>query len=284
MSERSRFGRAAGRLRSLASQALGRTAPVEAGYAGLLDGRRLWLALPPGAGEVALVGPDGAHVRLADELAEEAPEGATEESAGRTPAWRAVRLDLEPLAGAEPASYAVVVGDGAAPVSLPEEAWDRVAPIGPGEGLRMVLERGRDGTLAVRVRPPRVGRPLRTVAYEGGDALLGCTPGSGGGGESFFLLDKNGDVAVELAGEPEEGLLRCLISDADLPEVPGPYRVTIGPERVPVVRHADCLEDASPVLLPFIVDDEDRAVARLRFRPDGQLVVRRLPLLREQSG
>lgn len=280
MSERSRVGRAAGRLRSLASQALGRTTPVEAGYAGLLDGRRLWLAVPPGVGEVALVGPDGARVRLADELAEE----PADESAGSTPTWRAVRLDLEPLVGAEPASYAVVVGDGAAPVSLPEEAWDRVAPTGPGGGLRMVLERSGDGSLAVRVRPPRVGRPLRTVAYEGGDALLGCDPGSDGAGETFFLLDENGDVAVELAGEPADGLVRCVISDADLPEVPGPYRVTIGPDRIPVVRHADSLEDASPVLLPFIDDDEDRAVARLRFRPDGQLVVRRLPLPTEQSG
>lgn len=105
------------------------SAPVEAVFAGVLDGRRLWVAVPARPGRLALR-PSGGGDPL--DLPADAPE---------QPGFLSARIDLASL---PPASYDVVVAgpDGVAPASTP--------PLPPQGRRRHRLHRTDDGRLVLR--------------------------------------------------------------------------------------------------------------------------------------
>lgn len=126
-----------------------RTASVEAVFAGVLDGRHLWVAVEERPGRLALRGADGDVLDLPDD-------------APAQPGHLSARLVLAALP-AGPASYDVVlVGpDGAAPVTAPDLA--------SAGRWRHRLHRADDGRLV-----------LRTVEPESALVLVGASSGPDG--------------------------------------------------------------------------------------------------------
>ena len=128
-----------------------RGAPVAA-FAGVLDGRSLWLAIDARPGSLALRdAASGDVIALAGQQADDQP------------AYRGARLDLGELRAGTEAAYDVVVVPSSG--RSPKPVWTHplpptVAPV--VDGARWDLRRGDDGTLRlVRAAVPAGGRADR---------------------------------------------------------------------------------------------------------------------------
>ncbi|WP_148615618.1 hypothetical protein [Nocardioides rubriscoriae] len=176
---------------------------VETVFAGVLDGRRLWLAIAAQPGVLALRGPDGV-VDLPREVDDR-------------PGHLAARLDLASLPAAATSYDVVLVADGRATPLVTGPLPAARVPAAPGGDTRHVLERADDATLRLRTEPLAPAYELVTVDA-GPDALrLEVT-----GPDGPLTLDTD-----DLLGQAG----------------PTMAPVLVGPDRLPVRRRDDDLPD-----------------------------------------
>lgn len=245
--------------------------PVVA-FAGVLDGRRLWLAIDAAPGSLGLRDvASGDVVALASEVPDD------------DPAFRSVRVDLGALPGAPaPAAYDVVLvpaGGGA-----PKPVWSHPLPVGgpvrtplADDGSHAwALERGDDGGLrAVRSpQPPSVA--LHRVGQDGDTVVLAIEPPSTDEGADLRLVDQEGALVLALpTSRGDDGLLHASLSLADLPVGAEVWpRVLVG--ELPVRRrHDDLVKAQAAAMLPQLFgEDLETPVLRLRWTPEGTLGLR----------
>lgn len=228
-----------------------------ASYAGILDGRHLWLSLESD-GVAGLRGPSGSHPLTA---------GIT---------------DLLELLPAGDATYDVVLdGD---PVSIAPFHDDPVrVPLSPDGRTQLSLERTDAGHLRVGRRSVAPTALLEAIELRGADAHLTIQPaGEVQQGTHLVLLDAEDQVLDTLPVTAHEGHVEALLGVAELPAgYFGVVRLAIGTETewVRIRRRACDLVDAhKAVLLPELHDatddDDSEPKARFRWSPDSLLVVR----------
>lgn len=253
--------------------------PVVA-FAGILDGRSLWLAIHAAPGSLALRATgtgDGPGDVVA--LASDVPDD--------DPAFRSVRVDLAQLpGGAEPASYDVVLvpaGGGS-----PKPVWSHPLPTGSlvrtplsaDGGHAWSLERGEDGGLRAVRSPQPATVALRAVAQAGDAITLAIDPLPGDlpdhHGPDLRLVDKEGALVHTLPlTVGDDGLLHARLTLADLPSGDESWpRVMV--DEVPVRRRHDDLAKAqvSTMLPQLFGEDPETPELRLRWTPEGTLGLR----------
>jgi hypothetical protein len=242
--------------------------PVAA-YAGILDGRHLWLALESG-GRAGLHDPaTGSTVELADEV-----------------------TDLLSLLPAGAATYDVV--QGGRPVwGPPRPAGDPTrVPVAPDGLTQLSLERTEAGHLRVTRRPVPPTALLQAIELRDGDAHLTLLPpgdpGDPGGiapGTHLLLLDADDELLDQLPVTAHDGRVEALLGVADLPAGHfGVVRLALGTETDWVRirrRRSDLADPHRAVLLPELHGpdgdpeaEEDAPRARFRWNPDSHLVLR----------
>jgi hypothetical protein len=232
-----------------------RGAPVAA-FAGVLDGRSLWLAVDARPGSLALrESGSGDVIALSGDLPEDQP------------AFRSTRVDLAGLpVAADEAAYDVVVVPSSG--RSPKPVW--TPPLPPAtaavvDGTRWELRRSDEGMLRLvrAVVPPAA--ELTGVATEGDDIRVTTTPG----GELALVGEDDGVVATYadglLTAEPLTGVAAQLT------------RVTAG--GLPVRRRDNDLTDPGravplPELYAAEPGHEDDVRLRLRWSGDGLLMAR----------
>ncbi|MCD4536306.1 hypothetical protein LRP67_19615 [Nocardioides sp. cx-169] len=237
-----------------------------AAYAGVLDGRHLWLAIDAAPGSLALRETDsGDVVSLRSEVDDD------------DPAYRSIRVDLAGLAGA---SYDAVLvpgsGGRARPVwisPLPHDSLVRT-PVSEDGRYRWDLGRLDDGTLRLtRVEQPETVL-LRRVGLAGDSFVLTTDPVPE---PVLTLVGDTGSLLERPMSPTRDGLLEATLSLADLsladlpPDVPAETRVLVGGLPVRRRRH-DLSRPGIGVILPALFDG-DREAARVRVTPDGLLGV-----------
>lgn len=246
-----------------------------AAYARLLDGERLWLAVPAGAGRPALWDErDGHLVEPADDLPGDHVE---HDPSCRSVRWRVTEIVPEE----EDAELLLVVvpDDGGKPAPLrpaprPPASHLRIPPTSDGE-WRFAMRAGEDGFL--RVRRTRAARVVRLLDVElaGAAVTLTCTARQDGPVQLLFLA-KHGEVAHALPTERTPDGVVARLTAADLPPAPGGYRLAVGRagDQGSVVRRQNDLlvEESTSVLMPLLLDPETGQVAgRLQFNTQGVL-------------
>lgn len=254
-------------------------APVSA-YAGIGDGRTLWLAVEAVAGTLAFRPAEGGEVIAAhSDLAEDQP------------AYRSVRVDLTGpagLGGRGAATYDVVVvppgGGEPRPVwspPLPQGGPTRPPPAPDGR-TRFTLARTGPGFLQVRrVAVPPAAELLQVALRDGGIELV-IDPAAAGEPSDIGELLLVGAQDALLARLPltrgERGWEASLTLDAVPASADTALRVVVGtPDAwVPVRRrHNGLTKTSGAVLLPTLTDDETgQPLLRLRWGPGGGLQVR----------
>jgi hypothetical protein len=258
-------------------------------FAGLLDGRHLWLAADPGrtaATRLALRWADGRVTELpstVERMPTDAPGASTLVHA------RVALAELgAPAAAAHdgPAGARGVVARvvlarpsgvvaPSAPAGLLDQRVRRPSSMPPG--LRGDLHRAEDGCLELELWWAEGLAHLHRVASEDGAARL--VVGTDTGADAVVLLD-DGEVVATLGAAPRHAAdgdhLACLL-DPDLVAACGRSRLVVAvraPGRaVPVHRRADDLDapDAA-VALPAVPTGDGRAVS-LGWDAGGVLVV-----------
>lgn len=149
------------RLRRRAEEA----SPVELVFAGVLDGRRLWLAVDEQPGRLALRSASGDVLDL--------PASDADAQPGRL----AVRLDLAALPAAAASYDVVLVGpDGTVPLTTGPLAAGRVVAT---DGVRHLLERADDGALRLRTEVLAPSATLVSVAVAPDELVLEVTTPAG---------------------------------------------------------------------------------------------------------
>lgn len=251
--------------------------PVAA-YAGVLDGRHLWLAIEAVPGTL--------HLRDAGngDLIPLAPDPTQD------PDYLATVIDLTELARPAGqtghAAYDVVLKTSrlmpAKPVWVPPlpAAGPMRVPPAPDGVTQFAVERTEDGHL--RVVRETLPAAAELVAVERRDDSVHLTmrpPAPVAAGTHLLLLDPNDQVLGTLPVTGHDGLLEALVGVDDLP--PGWFgvlRFALGtPESWVRVRrrHSDLADPNSAVLLPELDDeDPDQPRARLRWSPDSLLAMR----------
>ncbi len=220
-------------------------------FAGILDGRHLWLAVDAQPGALTLRDrASGEVLDLPSEVTEDQPD------------HRSVRLDLDRLTGE---TYDVVLVP--APGRTPRPLWTPPLPAAAYRGW--ALRRGPDGELHVDRLPPERGVVLDAVRTDGDRVVLTLSEPV----DDLLLLGPDGAPA---------GRIGTTFGLADLPTGAGRLLQPVvgsAEEHRPVVRRAnDFTRPDAAVLLPHLVDDEDRPRARLRWRADVGLVIRLLAI------
>jgi len=232
--------------------------PVAA-YAGILDGRHLWLALESG-GAAELRGPGQAF------------------ALGEV-------TDLLTLLPDGEAAYDVVVGG--RPVWGPPRPADdptRV-PVSPDGLTQLGLERSEEGHLRVTRRPVSPTAVLDAIELRDGEAhLTVLPPGELEPGTHLVLLDADDEVLDQLPVTAHDGRVEALLGVTHLPAGHfGVVRLALGTDQSwqRIRRRASDLADPHrAVLLPELHDaadpeaDEDSPRARFRWNPDSHLVLR----------
>jgi hypothetical protein len=236
-----------------------RTEGPVAAYAGILDGRHLWLTLESG-GTAELHGP-GQALPL-DEV-----------------------TDLLALLPAGAATYDVL-HDGR-PVWGPPPAGDdpiRV-PVSPDGLTQLTLERTDAGHLRVGRRPVPPTALLEAIELRDGDVHLTLLPpGEVQPGTHLLLLDTTDELLDQLPVTAHDGHVEALLGVAALPAgYFGVVRLALGTETSWVRirrRRSDLADPHRAVLLPELHDttdpeaEEDKPRARFRWNPDSHLVLR----------
>lgn len=259
-------------------------------FAGLLDGRHLWLAVDPGRTDAT-----GLALRWADGRVTELPSTLEPTpAAGTGPTTlvhgRVALADLTapmPPAGADPAErggvarVVLLVPAGAVEPGLPAGVLDQRVrrPSSMPPGLRGDLRRTEDGRLELELWSARgVAHLHRAASTEGALRLAVVTDADA---DAVVLLDDQ-EVVATLDPDPGPGPgpdgdgLGCLL-DPDVVAACGRSSLLVAvrtPERaVPVHRRADDLDapDAA-VALPAVAAADGRTVG-LRWDAHGALVV-----------
>ncbi|GEP37739.1 hypothetical protein NPS01_14020 [Nocardioides psychrotolerans] len=249
--------------------------PVVA-FAGILDGRSLWLAIHAAPGSLALrVTGTGDVVALPSDVPDD------------DPAFRAVRVDLGALpGGAEPTSYDVVLvpagGGTPKPVwshPLPTDSLVRT-PLSADGTHAWSLERGEDGGLRAVRTPQPATVALRAVAQDGEavtlaiDPLPGDLPGHHG--PELRLVDQEGVLVHTLPLTiGNDGLLHARISLADLPTGDEVWPRVLVDEHAVRRRGDDLAKAQAATMLPQLFgEDPETPELRLRWTPEGTLGLR----------
>jgi len=252
--------------------------PVVA-YAGVLDGRHLWLAIDAMPGSLYLRDTgSGDLLPLQADPAED-------------PSYVSVRVDLTTLAAPPPgqggqATYDVVLKTSRLMPAravwtppLPTREPMRV-PLAPDGMTQFLLERSDDGHLRVARRSvpaaaELVGIELREVSVH----LTMRPPGDVEPGTHLLMLDPDDQVVGTVPVAGQAGVLEALVGVDDLP--PGWFgvvRFALGtPESWVRIRRrdSDLADPNHAVLLPELFDDDpDLPRARMRWSPDSLLAMR----------
>lgn len=241
-----------------------RTEDPTAAYAGILDGRHLWLTLESGEAAALL---DVATATIHDLDTE--------------------ITDLLALLPAGEATYDVV--HGGRPVWAPPLATDdptRV-PVSPDGLTQLSLDRTEDGHLRVSRSPVAATALLEAIELRGGDVHLTLVPpGEVAVGTRLLLLDADDQPLDQLPVTAHDGRVEALVSVTDLPAgYFGVVRLAVGTESSWVRirrRSSDLADPHRAVLLPELHDaaageadaEEDLPRARFRWNPDSHLVLR----------
>lgn len=231
-----------------------RGAPVAA-FAGVLDGRSLWLAVDARPGSLALreTG-SGDVVALSGDLPEDQP------------AYRSTRVDLAELPATDDAAYDVVVVPSGG--RSPKPVW--TPPLAPAtapvvDGARWVLGRSDEGNLRLtRVAVPPAAE-LTGISSEGDGIRVTTSPGG-----ELALVGEDDAVVATYA----DGVLTAAPLGSAAPQL---TRVTSG--GVPVRRRDNDLTDPGravplPELYAVEPGHEDHVRLRLRWSGDGLLMAR----------
>jgi hypothetical protein len=228
--------------------------PVAA-YAGILDGRHLWLTLESG-GTAELHG-QGQVIPLGE---------------------------VTDLLGVPQGLYRVL--GGGRPVWARPFAPDPVRiPVSPDGRSQLELERDDEGHLTVGRWEEEPTALLEAIELRGADVHLTLLPpGEVVPGAHLLLLDPDDRLLGQLPVTAHDGRVEALLGVADLPAGHfGVVRLALGTQTswVRIRRRASDLADPHrAVLLPELHDpqdpeaDEDTPRARFRWNPDSHLVVR----------
>ncbi len=243
-----------------------------AAFAGVLDGRHLWLAVDATPGTLALreTGTDKV-VPLASDIPEDDPR------------YRSVRSDLSALPGHDARRFEVVI---TAPGGKVHRVW--TPPLTQGEpvrtpardGVQWQVARSTDGTLELVREPAPGGALLVDIAIDADDVTTLGVAGAPDGSELRLVDDESGDVLVTLPLIHTPGRATASISPGDVPEGPG-LSAKLYAGDLPVRRRDHGLSrPAGAVLLPQVQNrdsGDDAPIWSLVFRwlPDGILRVRR---------
>ncbi len=233
-----------------------------AAYAGILDGRHLWLTLE-----------------------HDEPVALRDPGSGTAYPLESV-TDLLALLPADEATYDVVVGEGRRAQSVwtpPLDSPDPIRiPVSPDGLTRFSLLRSEQGSLRVHRAPAPPTALLEAIELRGPDVHLTLRPPGGvRQGDHLLLLDTDDQVLDVLPVTAHSGHVEALIGAGDLPAgYFGIVRFALGTEAewVKIRRgRSDLADPHRAVLLPELHDqdgDEDRPRARFRWNPDSLLVVR----------
>ena len=177
-------------------------------FAGVLDGRHLWLAVDATPGALALreAGPDpttGTVVPLASDLAEDDPR------------FRSVRSDLAALPGSGAGRYEVVI---TAPGGKVHRVWTpplrRNEPVlTPASGeVQWRVARTGDGTLELVREPAPPGALLVGIDIDADDVTTLRVEGAAPGAELRLVDDESGEVLVTRPLSDDDGVA---VADAE---------------------------------------------------------------------
>ncbi len=248
-------------------------------FAGVLDGRHLWLAVDATPGALALreAGPDpttGTVVPLASDLAEDDPR------------FRSVRSDLAALPGSGAGRYEVVI---TAPGGKVHRVWTpplrRNEPVlTPASGeVQWRVARTGDGTLELVREPAPPGALLVDIDIDADDVTTLRVEGAAPGAELRLVDDESGEVLVTRPLSDDDGVAVGTLSPADVPEGVG-LSAAVHVGDLPVRRRDnDLARPDNAVLLPQVQNDGDDGgddgaplfAIVFRWLPDGVLRVRR---------
>lgn len=228
-----------------------RGAPVAA-FAGVLDGRSLWLAIEAQPGSLALrESASGDVIALAGDLAEDQPD------------YRSLRVDLSALTEA---AYDVVLVPSSG--RSPKPVWTPPLPAATAavvDDQRWELHRTDEGQLRLQHAPvPPAAEHTEILAVDDGIRVTTAPAGE------LTLVGEAGDLVATLA----DGVLTSAAVSAAAPQL---ARVMAG--GLPVRRRDNDLTDpgrAVPLPELYAVDPgfEDRVRLRLRWSGDGLLMAR----------
>lgn len=237
-----------------------------AAYAGILDGRTLWLAVEATPGTLALRDQAGEVHVLRSDLAED------------DPAYRSVRADLLDLPGEDEGAYDVVL----VPASgrEPRPVWSapfaknpvRVPPSPEGR-WQLGLGRTEEGLLQVRRARPAEGLDVLDLAVvEDG---IRVTIVAGGANELRLVDDGSGTVLAAYPLTRDGDRQVAVITERELPAGTGQLGRLLAGD-LPLRRRANDLANPNQaVLLPVLFgEDPDLARLRLRWSPEATLVAR----------
>jgi hypothetical protein len=239
-----------------------------AAYAGVLDGRHLWLAIDATPGTLAVREPrTGQVVPLASDLAEDDPH------------YRSVRTDLALLPGDDATRYEVVV---TAPGGKVHRVW--TPPIARNEpvltpardGVQWQVARSDDGTLELTRRPAPEGAVLVGIEEALDETVTLRIGGVPDDAELRLVDDESGQVLLTRPMTVEDGVAVATLTPDLVPGGEG-LSTSVHAGDLPVRRRANELaRPDTAVLLPQHQSEDGQSVAVVyRWLPDGILRVRR---------
>lgn len=273
---------AAEQARDRARERLGRgeeaapPAPDEPGnrprtaFAGILDGRHLWLAVDATPGALALreTGTDRVQP-LGSDLAEDDPR------------FRSVRSDLGVVPGTGAARFDVVV---TAPGGKVHRVW---TPRLPGrepvrtpasEGVQWQVARSEDGTLQLVREPAPAGVLLLDIEAATDDTVTLHIGGAPEGADLRLVDDESGEVLLTRPLSIEGDVAVATLAPADIPEGVGLSASVLAGDLPVRRRGSDLARPDNAVMLPQVQNpDADGPLFSIIYRwlPDGVLRVRR---------
>lgn len=230
-----------------------------AGYARILDGEHLWLAVPVDAGRPSLW---DESAQTAVPVENDLPSDHVEHD----PAWTSVRWRLsDALPMQDDAELAVVaVPDDAPPVPLRTartEAFSNLRTPTTVDGRWCFsLRHGKGGVLrVVRKRAKDVAR-LTEVRLEGCTVEITCRVNPPTAGQLLFVDKSGAVVAASATSTTEPDTVVARLHPHELPSGPGTYRVVLGSAKhnVPVFRQHDdlLLETWTSALMPTVLEPD----------------------------
>lgn len=245
-------------------------------FAGVLDGRHLWLAVDATPGTLALrqsgEGDGRRLLPLTSDLAEDDPR------------FRSVRSDLAAVPGHQAARFEVVI---TAPGGKVHRVW--TPPLVRGEpvqvpsfgGLQWQVARASDGTLELVREPVTPGAVLHAIDIDASDVATLRITSAPAGSELRLVDDESGEVVATRPLSHADGVATATIAPDDVPGDPG-FSASVHAGDLPVRRRVtDLVRPDQAVLLPQVqnepADDDVTPLFSYVFRwlPDGVLRVRR---------
>ncbi len=237
-------------------------------FAGVLDGRHLWLAVDATPGTLAISeAGSGRVLPLTSDLAEDDPR------------YRSVRADLGTVPGAGGGRYEVVI---TAPGGKVHRVWTpplaRNEPIRTpaADGVHWQVARAEDGTLLLVREPAPEGAVLLGIEAAVDDTVTLRIGGAPPGAELRLVDDESGEVLLTRPFTVSDGVAVATLRPAEVPEGEGLSTSVLAGD-LPVRRRADELvRPDTAVLLPQHQAEDGQSVAVVyRWLPDGILRVRR---------